>query len=93
LNTKHGSILMIRNNITQSKVGKNKGLTNTSNSQDRNSSSNPTFLRINQNNENCNKNYTRTYGKSSSDVEVGHHIIKSSSVSALSRMNATSVWI
>lgn len=91
MNTKNGSVLVPRMTIARPHSRKSKACPSSGNLQCHNSTSLAAVMRINQSNENCNTNYTRTCTSASSANDKSHHFITSTSVSAQSRMNATSV--
>ena len=91
MNTKNGSILVPRMTIALPHSRKSKARTSSGSLQCHHSTSLAAVMRINQNNENYNNSYARTCSNASSETEKGRHIITSTSVPALSRMNATSV--
>ena len=91
MNTKNGSVLVTRMTVARPRSRRSKAHTSSGNLQHLNSTAAATVMRINKSNDNYNNSYTRTCRNPSSETEKCHHIIKSSSVSALSRMNATSV--
>jgi hypothetical protein len=88
VNAKNGSVLMT---IKKSKGGKSMGHTRSSNLHRHNSTSAARVQRINKDNENYRNSYSKTCRSTSSEFGENHRIIKSSSGSALSRLNATSV--
>ncbi|KDR20752.1 Neuropeptide FF receptor 2 [Zootermopsis nevadensis] len=87
-NTKNGSVLMTRMTITKSKGGKSVRRTRAGSLHRHNSASAAAVQRINKNNEQFRKSYSRTCRNSISEAGENHRIIKSSSGSHL---NATSV--
>lgn len=91
MNTKNGSVLVPRMTIARPHSRKSKARQSSGNLQCHNSTSLAAVMRGNQSNENCNKSYARTCTSASSAADKSHHFITSASVSALSRMNATSV--
>jgi hypothetical protein len=91
MNTKNGSVLVPRMTIARPHSRRSKSRPSSGNLQCHNSTSLTAVMRINQNIENCNNSYSRTCTSSSSTPDKSHHFITSTSVSSLSRMNATSV--
>ncbi|PSN52951.1 hypothetical protein C0J52_03617 [Blattella germanica] len=89
MNTKNGSILMSKKALNPSSSTKTRVPTTGSNLQRHHSASTAAVYKINKVNENYNNNYTNACKNPT--TETGHHIIKSSSVSALSHLNATAV--
>lgn len=93
INTQNGSVFVTRVTTGRRSSRKRLARADLGDPRGHNSTSVAAVMRINERNGNYNNRYARTCRHSYSEAEKGCHIIKSSSVSALSRMNATYVWI
>jgi hypothetical protein len=91
VNTKNGSAFVTRMTVARPRSIKSKPHASSGNVQRHNSTSAAAVMRMNKSNDNYINRYARTCTIPSSETEKSHHIIKPSSVSALSAMNATSV--
>ncbi|KAJ9574634.1 hypothetical protein L9F63_008166 [Diploptera punctata] len=89
MNTKNGSIVMTKKVINPSNSERNKFRSVANNLQRHHSASSAAILKINKTNESYNNNYSKVSKNSAS--ESGQYIIKSSSISTFTHLNATSV--